>query len=183
MRVLLCKSVPELGEVGDVVEVKPGYARNYLIPQGLANRPTEENLKAVEKDKARRLAELAKRREEVEARAEVVRGREITISARANEEGHLYGSLGPAQICAALAEEGVFIEPELVHLEEPIRRPDKYDVQVVFAENVTATIHAWVVRLREEGETDADAPNADPAQRSWVRTCPKACWPSQRDMR
>jgi len=156
MKVLLCRNVPKLGVIGDVVEVKAGYARNYLIPQGVGAHPTKANLEAIEEDKARNLAELSKKREEVESRAEAVRGKEITISARANEEGHLYGSVGPAQICAVLAEEGVFIEPEVVRLDEPIRLLDKYDVPLVFAEGVTATVHVWVVRLREEDDPDTE---------------------------
>lgn len=162
MNVLLRRNVRKLGQIGEVVDVKPGYARNYLIPQGLAIQPTEANIRKVEKDKARYLEELAKQRAELEARAQVLRDREITIPARANEEGHLYGSVGPAQIAAALAEDNVFIEPELIELPQAIRQLDKYDVDVVFDEEVRATIHVWIVPIREEGE-EAPAAAAEPA--------------------
>ena len=101
MKVLLRRNVSQLGHIGEVVEVKPGYARNYLLPYGLAVEPTEMNLKAIEAQKQAYLEELAKKREELEARAALVADKEVTIAARANEEGVLYGSVGPAQIVAA----------------------------------------------------------------------------------
>ncbi len=150
MKLLLRENISNLGIIGDVVDVKPGYARNYLIPQGKATAPTEANIKAVEADKARYLEQLAEQRKELEIRAKAVDGKEITISSRANEEGHLYGSIGPAQIAAALAEEKVFVNAQEIVLPEPIRQLDKYDVEIRFAENVQATIHVWVVPIRDE---------------------------------
>ena len=161
MKVLLKKNVSALGQIGDVVEVKPGHARNYLLPRGIAVVPTEANLKAVEAEKQRYLEELAKRREELTARAEAIDGREVTISARANVEGHLYGSVGPAQIAAALAEQGVFVEPENIHLDSPIRQLDKYDIAVVLAPDVKATVHVWVVPVHEPEEGEGSAPAHD----------------------
>ncbi|MCY2924757.1 MAG: 50S ribosomal protein L9 [Planctomycetota bacterium] len=160
MKVLLRKPVKKLGTVGDVVTVKPGYARNYLIPRHLAVMPTAANLKVVEVEKAKHLAELAKMRGQLEAKAALLRGKEITIAVNANEEGHLYGSVGPAQIVAALAAEGVFVEAEQVNLAQPIRQLDKYDVELELIETVTAMIHVWVVRAREEG---AESPDSEPA--------------------
>jgi large subunit ribosomal protein L9 len=145
MKVLLRQNVRKLGQIGDLVDVKPGYARNYLLPQGLAISPTEANLKIVEAEKKRHLEELAKMREELEAKATVVKGKEITISARANEEGHLYGSIGPAQIEAALAEEGIFIDAEYIELDHPIKALDKYDVQIRFSPEIASTIHVWIL--------------------------------------
>jgi len=164
MNVLLKKTVQSLGQIGDVVEVKPGYARNYLLPYGIAAEPTEANLRAIEEEKRRYLEELARQRKEIEAQAALIHGKEVTIPARANPEGHLYGSVGPAQIAAALAEEGAFIEPANVVLAEPIRRLDKYDVPLRFAEDVTATIHVWVVPAREEGTEEGQPPAAPPAE-------------------
>jgi len=152
MKVLLRRNVVNLGKIGEVVEVKDGYARNYLIPQHLGIAPTEGNLKRVEAEKEEYLKELARLKSQLEAKAAVLQGREVTISARANDEGHLYGSVGPAQIVAALAADGVFIEPSNVILGDPIRTLDKYDVRVRFGEDVMATIHVWVVRIREEGD-------------------------------
>ena len=161
MKVLLKKNVADLGNVGDVVDVKDGYARNYLLPSRLAIEPTEWNLKAIEAEKQRYLEELARQREQLEAKAALIRGKEITISARANVEGHLYGSVGPAQVSAALAADGVFVEPEHIVLDEPIRTLDKYDVQVSFSPDVSATIHVWVVPAHEaEGDADEAPPSA-----------------------
>ena len=161
MKVLLRRNVLNLGTIGEVVEVKPGYARNYLLPQRLAVTPTKGNLKAVEAEKQKYLEDLARQRSQLQARAQSLQGKEITISARANEEGHLYGSVGPAQVAAALAQENLFIDPENVVLPEPIRRLDKYDVMLRFTEDITATIHVWIVPIREpgqEGEKPAESP-------------------------
>lgn len=152
MKVLLRRNVAMLGKIGQVVDVRAGYARNYLLPQQLAVEPTAGNLKAVEAEKERYLQELAAMRSELEAKAQAVRGKEVTIAARANEEGRLYGSVGPAQIVAALAEQGVFIAAENIVLDSPIRQLDKYDVELLFGEDVKSMIHVWVVRVREQAE-------------------------------
>ena len=152
MKVLLKKTVAKLGIIGDVVDVKPGYARNYLIPQRVATEPTEANLKAIEAEKQQYLEQLSKEQEQVQAKADAIRGKEITIMARANEQGHLYGSIGPAQISAALAAEGVMVESEYIILEEHIKRLDKYDLTVRFNHDVTAMIHVWIVPDRDSDE-------------------------------
>ncbi len=157
MKVLLRENVRKLGQIGEVVDVKPGYARNYLIPQGLAAAPTEANVRAVEAAKAKYLEELAKQREAYQQRADAIEGTEITITALANEEGHLYGSVGPAQIAAALAEEGHYVEASEVILDEPIRTLDKYEVTVELAEEITATVIIWVVPDRESAAAMAAA--------------------------
>jgi len=161
MKVLLRKNIANVGKIGDLIEVKAGYARNYLLPQGLAYEPSAANIKQVEREKKKYLEELARLRAEIEARAALVNGKEVTISARANEEGHLYGSVGPAQITAALAEQNCFVDAENVVLDEPIRKLDKYEVKLRFAEDVTATISVWVVPIH--GETPEPAP-ADQAE-------------------
>jgi large subunit ribosomal protein L9 len=161
MKVLLRRNVSNLGKIGEVVEVKPGYGRNYLLPQRLGVEPTRTNLKAVEAEKQKYLEEVARERSVLELKAEAIRGKEVTITGRANEEGLLYGSIGPAQIVAALAEGGVFLEPSHIVLDAAIRRVDKYDVIVRLAEDITATIHVWVVPLREVGaEAAGEAPAA-----------------------
>ena len=156
MKVLLRQNIAKLGKIGEVVEVRPGYARNYLLPQGLAYEPSESNLKAVEAAKQKYLDELARKRGELETLASAVDGKEVTIAARANEEGHLYGSIGPAQIAAALAEQNVFVEPENIPLDEPIRTLDKYEVTVRFEQDVTATVSVWVVPVHAPEDEDAE---------------------------
>ena len=162
MKVLLRRNISKLGQIGDVVEVRPGYARNYLLPEGLATVPTEANMRAIEAERKAYLEELAKQRAELEARALVLAGKEFSITARANEEGHLYGSVGPAQIAVAVGQEGIFIEPENIVLDEPIRKLDKYEIVVQFGDDVRATIGVWVVPPRED-EQPGDAAEVEAA--------------------
>ncbi|MHC4982077.1 MAG: 50S ribosomal protein L9 [Planctomycetota bacterium] len=164
MKVLLRKNVPNVGKIGDIVDVRPGYARNYLLPMDLAAQPTEANLKAVEAEKQKYLGELARQKAELEAVAHGLAGKEVTIYARANEEGHLYGSVGPAQISAVLAREQIFVEPENIALDSPIRQLDKYDVVVRLAEGVQATIHVWVLPVHESEDERQPAEDSGPAE-------------------
>jgi len=170
MKVLLRQNVYKLGKIGEVIDVRDGYARNYLLPYGIAYQPTEANLKRVEDEKQRYLEELAKQRAEIEARAAVVQGKEITIAARANEEGHLYGSVGPAQIASILAEDNIFVEVRDIDLGEPIRQLDKYDVKIRFNEDISATIHVWIVPTHEEGEDEFAGSVETPASESAEET-------------
>ena len=157
MKVLLRKNVSKLGKIGELVEVKVGYARNFLLPHRIAVEPTKANLKAVEAEKAKYLAEMAARKAEFQLRADAMKDKEVTIAARANAEGQLYGSVGPAQIVAALAAENIFVDEENVEMDTAIRRLDKYDVNVVFSDEVKTVVHVWVVPIREEGEEPSEA--------------------------
>ena len=174
MKVLLRRNVSSLGKIGEVVEVKAGYARNYLLPQRLGVSPTKANTKAVEAEKQKYLEEVAKERAVLELKASAIHDKAITITARANEEGVLYGSIGPAQIVAALAETGVFVEPSHIVLDAAIKRVDKYDVLVRLAEDITATVHLLVTPLREAGEAVAGAAPAGGAPAGQGEAAPAA---------
>ncbi|MCO6437518.1 MAG: 50S ribosomal protein L9 [Phycisphaerae bacterium] len=152
MKVLLCKNVEKLGIVGDVVEVKSGYARNYLVPQGLATEPTDANMRRLAE--ARRQAELerAQRRTEMEKLAEKLEGVEVSIYAKANEEGHLYGSVGTREIAEALAGEQLYVKPDWIVLDRSIRNLDKVSVDLRLAEDLRPTIKVWVLREKAPGE-------------------------------
>src|SRR5204863_8326694 len=129
VEVLLRRSIESLGKVGEVVRVRPGYARNYLFPQGLAVDPTAENLRLVEKAKvveAAIEAEHAKERAELMAKLE---GVSVTIEAKANPEGHLFGSVGPKQIADALVAKGFPINERQVRV-EPIKALGEHDVKL-----------------------------------------------------
>jgi len=156
MKLLLCKNVHNLGIVGDTVNVSAGYARNYLLPQRLATEPTEVNVRRLAE--ARKVAELevARERARMEEAAKRLVGLEITVAARANEEGVLYGSVGRREIVAALAEEGHVVLPEHIALQTPIRRIDTVEVEVRFASDIRSLIKVWVVREKsgEGGEAD-----------------------------
>ena len=151
MKILLRENIAKLGIIGDIVEVKPGYARNYLLPYGKAVAPTASNIKAVEAAKQRYLEELAKIREELTVRANAANGKELVITARANEEGHLYGSVGPAQISAALGELKVLVDANEVNLPEAFRELGQYKVALVFADDIKAEV---TVTINAEGEAN-----------------------------
>lgn len=146
MRLLLRRDIPKVGLAGDIVEVKAGYARNYLIPQHLAVEPTKANMKRIEEDKRLAEEERKRLRAALEQRAERLRGVEVTIAAACNQEGHLYGSVGPREIAAALRDEGHDVEPKQVQLREPIRQLDTVTVPVVFTDDLAVEVKVWVVR-------------------------------------
>lgn len=158
MKLLLKKDISHLGIVGDVVEVAAGYGRNYLLPQGLATDATEENMRALAEE--RKQAEERRRlaREELGRKAERLRDVEVTIAAAANEEGILYGSVGPREIATALREEGHDVDASHIDLHEPIRRLDNITVTVKFLDEIAADVKVWVVRSQgtpeEEQEDD-----------------------------
>ena len=98
MKVLLCEDVEKLGWLGDVVEVKEGYARNYLLPQGLAKVATKVNIKAIADEKAQGVEERKSERMRLEESAKAVEGAEAVVAAKANEQGHLFGSVSSLRI-------------------------------------------------------------------------------------
>ena len=155
MKLLLQRSIEKLGKAGDLVEVNSSYARNYLLPHGLALAPTPANLKRVEDIRAAaRQQELAKL-QELQARAETLNGLEVTIQARANEQGHLFGSVGPAEVSAALSERGFSnVPPQAIIIEPHIKQLDKYAIEIRLSEEVHAQIVLWVVP--EKAPADAD---------------------------
>jgi len=145
MKVLLCEDVKRLGWLGDVVEVNDGYARNYLLPQGLAIVPTEANLKALEKEKARRAEQRIKESERLKASASAVDGAEAVIAAKCNEQGHLFGSVTAAQIAANLREQGFEVVDDVVELPHHIKQIGTSQVALRFAEDISATVSVVVV--------------------------------------
>ena len=146
MNVILLDNVDNLGSIGDLVKVKPGYGRNYLIPQGKAALATPENIKALE---ARR-AELEKAAgEELAAakeRAQLIEGTEVVISANAGSEDKLFGSVGPIDICAALEEVQVEVERSEIRMPEgPIQELGEYDIGVHLHPEVDVEIKVRIV--------------------------------------
>jgi large subunit ribosomal protein L9 len=156
MKLLLRRDIPKVGLAGDVVEVTEGYARNYLLPQHLAVLPTQANMKAIEDDKRRAEEERKQRRVQLEAQASKMREVEVTISAACNEEGHLYGSVGPREIAAALRDLGHQVEAKQVQLHEPLRRIDTITVPVAFADDLQVEVKVWVVRETAADETEQE---------------------------
>ena len=156
MKVLLNQDVPTLGQIGEIVEVSAGFARNYLLPQRMASEPTTANIKRVEVERAHVEAERIKRREAMELLAARLAGKEISLTRMANEVGHLYGSVTGKDVAEALTAEGLTVEPSEVVIREPIRALDKYDVDIRLAGDLMATIKLWVVP--EKGSPTGEVP-------------------------
>jgi large subunit ribosomal protein L9 len=150
MEVILREDVPHLGAIGDLVKVKPGYARNYLLPRGLAVVADKRNLRQLEHQ--RRIA--AERRERAlrdsRSMAERIGALRIVIRARAGEEGKLYGSVTNIDIEKALAAEGVSVERRRIRLQEPIKTLGDFHVPVQLDVGVTAEITVSVEPSKEE---------------------------------
>lgn len=145
MKVLLCEDVKSLGWLGDVVEVNTGYARNYLLPQGIAKPATEGNLRAIAKEKVKRAEERKLEQKQLEKVAEAVEGAEAVVAAKANEQGVLFGSVGAGQIAANLRQLGFEIADEFVQLPEHIKQVGTSQVTLKFAKDLTATVSVVVV--------------------------------------
>ena len=156
MKVLLCEDIDKLGWLGDVVEVKTGYARNYLIPQGLAKVANEASIRAIAEEKARR-AELRKLEgKRLEEAAKAIEGAEAVIAAKANELGHLFGSVNERQIATNLRAQGFEVRDEIIQLPEHIKEVGTHSVTLKFRDNLTATINVVVVPEQQD-ETEAQA--------------------------
>jgi large subunit ribosomal protein L9 len=142
---LLIQSVEDLGNQGEVVEVKRGYAFNYLIPQGLATLATEHHRRMVEKHREK-LAEIEKARlRSLRDLAAEISKLSVTIEANANEDGHLYGSVGANEIVAALKAQGVNLDLDQIRLEGPLKELGLYTVAVHLHSTVDAELKVWVV--------------------------------------
>ena len=153
MRILLCEDIRGLGWLGDVVDVNDGYARNYLLPQGLGKPATDANLRAIAKDKVRRAEERKLESEQLKKVAEAVEGAEAVVAAKANEQGVLFGSIGPAQIAQNLRDQGFEVADEDVALDEHIKNVGTAEVKLKFANDLTATVSVVVVPEGVDAET------------------------------
>lgn len=145
VQLLLIQSVDHLGKQGDVVEVKPGYASNYLLPQGLATLASDHHRRMVEKHRAR-LMEIEKARlADLRSLADALGKQSLTIEANANDEGHLYGSVGAAEIVASLKQAGFHILPDQIRLEGLLKELGLYTVKVHLHQQIETEIKVWVV--------------------------------------
>jgi large subunit ribosomal protein L9 len=145
VRVILREDVPSLGHAGDLVQVKPGFARNYLIPEGKAVAATDASVRELEHQK-RVIAEKVRRELEVlEQERRKIEGVVVEITAQAGEEGRLFGSVTSAQIAEHLAERGLEIDRRRIDLAEPIKTVGEHDVVVRLHRQVTATVKVKVV--------------------------------------
>ncbi len=137
--------MPHLGQAGDVVKVRPGFARNYLVPQGIGAFATQNNLRMVEKHRQRiKELEAAKRADLQNLSAQIAQ-RSLTIEANANAEGHLYGSVNADQIAAALRGEGFPIDAEMIRIEGPLKELGLYSIKIHLASDLDSEVKLWVV--------------------------------------
>ena len=155
MKVLLCEDVERLGWLGDVVEVSEGYARNYLLPQGVAKVATEASIRAIADEKAKHSEQRIQESSRLEKAAKAVEGAEAVVAAKANELGHLFGSVTARQIAANLREQGFEVADEVVQLPEHIKEVGTHPVTLRFHDDLTVTANVVVVPEQEDtSETD-----------------------------
>ncbi len=177
IKLLLLENVDNLGIVGDVVSVKPGYARNFLLPNALAQKPTDSAVKKLAARRAEVEKELAEKRKADEAILAKLVGYELTLQRAANEQGILFGGVSQHDIAQALRNEGLKVEDRVVRIGTQIKRLDSYTVPIVLAADLKTEIKIWVVSDKpseqlETGESKGDsrkaqqqeaAPAAEPA--------------------
>lgn len=143
-KLLLKESIKHVGRVGDIVEVSPGYARNYLLPRDLAVEPTPNNVKKIEaRRKEIERLEAEKRAQQAEL-IKKLEGVEVTLERRANELGHLYGAVSATDIANALEAQGYEVEAGDVELPGKLDQINNYTVRVRFAEDLSTEIKVWV---------------------------------------
>ena len=156
IQLLLTENVDKLGIVGDVVAVKPGYARNYLVPHGLATDPTKGNIARLSVRRAQAEAELKIERAALEALFEKLTDCEITLERTANEQGVLFGGISTHDISQALIAQGLGVDERAIRIGENIKRLDTYEITVVLADDLRATIKLWVVSDKPADELDGE---------------------------
>ena len=150
MEVILLERIEKLGQMGDVVSVKPGYARNYLLPQAKALRATEDNSKHFEDQRAQLEAVNLERRSEAEKVGEKLDGLSVILVRQAGESGQLYGSVNARDIAGEVIDAGFTIGRQQVELNHPIKALGLYDVQVTLHPEVSVSIIANIARSEEE---------------------------------
>ena len=144
-KVILRQDVDNLGTAGDVVDVKPGYARNYLIPKGFAYTASEDNMQRLTTERHRVEQTMSRKREKAEVLAQDLEGRSLSFTMRAGEEGRLFGSVTTSDIAEQLASDGVAVDRRDIVLEEPIKELGAYRVPIRLHEDVRPEITVWVV--------------------------------------
>ena len=145
IELLLIHSVEDLGHQGDVVEVKPGYAYNYLIPQGLATFATEHHKRMVEKHRTKLQAIEKARQADLRKLAAEISKKSVTIEANATDEGHLYGSVGAPEIVAALKKSDIDLKVDQIRLEGLLKELGLYTVNFRLSSEVEGELKVWVV--------------------------------------
>lgn len=140
MKVILLNDVPGTGKKGEIKEVSSGYARNYLIPKGLAQEATPGHLKEFKKQQEIRAKKEEKKRQDAQNLAEKVSGKTITVKAKAGEDGRLFGSVTAADLAAALSAQGIKIDKKKIELEEHIKAVGNYTARLRLHPEVSVSV-------------------------------------------
>lgn len=159
MEVILLERVENLGQMGDIVKVRPGFARNYLLPQKKALRANDANKKVFELQRADLEARNLERKKEAEAVAEKINGRSFVIIRQASQMGVLYGSVSTRDIADAASADGLKIERVQVRLDKPLKELGLFGVRVVLHPEVDARIEVNIARSADEAERQARGEN------------------------
>tara|TARA_A100001391_G_scaffold46046_2_gene27189 strand:+ start:70753 stop:71376 length:624 start_codon:yes stop_codon:yes gene_type:complete len=152
MDIILLERVEKLGQIGDIVSVRDGYARNFLLPQKKALRANDANKKVFEANRERLEAENAEKRTAAEKQGEKVNGEEIVLIRSASNSGQLYGSVNVRDVAAALTEKGHAIDKRQVIMGAPIKTIGMFDVTVTLHPEVSVIVKANVARSEDEAE-------------------------------
>jgi large subunit ribosomal protein L9 len=145
VQLLLIHNVEHLGKQGELVEVKRGYALNYLVPQGLATVATDHHRRMIEKHREKLRAIEMERLKEFRVQADEIAKQSITIEANANDEGHLYGSVGAHEIIDALKAQNISLATDQVRLQGPLKELGLYTVKIHLHSEIEADLKVWVV--------------------------------------
>jgi large subunit ribosomal protein L9 len=146
MNIILMENVEKLGQVGDVVKVKNGYARNYLLPRQLGMPATEGNIKRIEKEKAKRVATWEAEEKEAQQKAEILSKVSLTIAVEVNDQEKLYGAVSETEILDALEAENHKIDKKSLVLEKPIDDLGIFEIGIKLHPQVIAKIRLWVTK-------------------------------------
>jgi len=146
MKVILRQDYSQLGKIGDVVEVKLGFARNFLIPRKIAYEATESSLRMLEEEKKQNERRTAKEQKTAQAVSDQLTKISVTIKMKVGEDDKLFGSVTSQMIADSLVEKGVTLDKRMIALEEPIKALGIYDVPVKLAAGVAGIVKVWVVR-------------------------------------
>ena len=158
MQIILLERVPKLGQMGDVVTVKPGYARNFLIPGGKALRATKVAIADFEKRRTQLEARNLERKEEAQAAARKVDGQSVTLLRQASESAQLYGSVNARDIVAAFAEAGITLDRQQIRLDQPLKTLGLHAVTVALHPEVEVTVKVNIARSQDEADLQAGKP-------------------------
>ena len=146
MEVILCQDVAKLGKTGDVVRVKEGYARNFLLPHKIACPASAANVKRIEQEKAKRAAEHEAKKREAEQLADKLGKVSCTVSVEVNDLEKMYGSVSETEIAQAIEVEGLTIDKKMILLESPITELGIFDVNIKLHPEVIAKVKVWVAK-------------------------------------